>query len=127
MTDDLLDLPDGAHSVVVVDEPAAVRVVSTPETKERYAFLKAKNLGEVWREGEHIYRKGPSGTTIPPPDPAPPPLEHPKTTSARSLQTQLPDDPRIQALARWKSASKKKPWSKPAILSTSLGTLPNFL
>ncbi|MGZ4862850.1 MAG: hypothetical protein ACXV2E_08740 [Halobacteriota archaeon] len=33
------------------------------------------------------------------------------------LQIQLPDDPRIQALARWESASTKKPWSKPAILS----------
>jgi hypothetical protein len=33
------------------------------------------------------------------------------------VQTQLPDDPRIQALARWESASKKKLWSKPTILS----------
>ena len=40
-----------------------------------------------------------------------------QTNFVPSLQTQLPDDPRIQALARWESVSKKKPWSKPVILS----------
>jgi hypothetical protein len=54
-------------------------------------------------------------TTLP--DQTPPSLELPKTTNAPSLQTQLPDDPRIQALARWESVSKKSPWSKPVILS----------
>ena len=41
----------------------------------------------------------------------------PNLRHEQSLQTQLSDDPRIQALARWESASKKKRWSKPAILS----------
>jgi hypothetical protein len=47
-------------------EPAELtpRVPSTPETKERYAFLKTKKNGDGWQEGDRIYRLGKTGVTV---------------------------------------------------------------
>jgi hypothetical protein len=46
------------------EEPTAIRVPSTPETRARYAVLKGKAVGEAWNEGSRLYRKGPNGITV---------------------------------------------------------------
>ena len=101
---------DVDHTLVRTVVTPAIRTVITPKSQSDTDGVHIESA-ESDTDVDYI-----SSLTTPP-DPTPPSLEHPKTTSAPSLQTQLPDDPRIQALARWESASKKKPWSKPAILS----------
>jgi hypothetical protein len=38
-------------------EPTGYRCASTPETQERFSFLKTKRVDEVWQEGRAIYRR----------------------------------------------------------------------
>ena len=46
-------------------EPETVpRVASTPQTQERYAFLKTKRKGSGWQEGDCWYRMGSTGVTV---------------------------------------------------------------
>lgn len=41
-----------------------LKLASTPESKERYAFLKIKKQTSTWYEGQHLYRKGANGITV---------------------------------------------------------------
>jgi hypothetical protein len=36
---------------------------STPETRERYQFLRTKKIGSTWEENGLLYRYGPHGVT----------------------------------------------------------------
>ena len=49
LTSDTLDIAGGA---------------STPETRERFAFLKTKRKGDGWQEGDRFYCMGPTGVTV---------------------------------------------------------------
>jgi hypothetical protein len=40
------------------------KLPSTPDTKERFAFLKTKRIGEAWQEGDRLYRVGKTGVTV---------------------------------------------------------------
>ena len=67
--DDLTELAEARKALdgnFEVDDPpaASIRVPSTPETRDRYAFLKAKKAGSVWEEDGRLYRMGSGGVTV---------------------------------------------------------------
>jgi len=50
--------------LIDVEPVLGTRAASTPATRERYAVLRSKRVGDVWQEGRRLYRKGPNGVTV---------------------------------------------------------------
>jgi hypothetical protein len=55
---------DELLSLLAEPTEIAPKLPSTPDTKERFAFLKAKKNGSGWQEGDCWYRMGPPGVTV---------------------------------------------------------------
>jgi hypothetical protein len=59
--DDLLF--DDPGEIIAEDAIARVRAHSTEQSRQRYAYLRTRRMGEAWAEGRHIGRRGPNGIT----------------------------------------------------------------